>query len=175
MRAGTAVVGSSSSGSALAASGVGGTVGFPPTTAIVAGVAALGGGVALAGGGGGGGGGNGPSIDLTGDWKGTWSDSAGNTGEATFSLTQSGSNITGTVSVTGDDCLTRGNVTGNVSGSTTNLSIQSGAETVTLNGAYNNAAKSLTGRWSYTASSLGCTGDTGDYVAALTGGADVSW
>ncbi len=182
--AGTAVVGASSTGSTVATAGVVGTVGVTPTTAIVAGVAALGGGVALAGGGGGGGGGsNGPPnqptdlANLTGDWRGPWTDATGASGEATLSLTQSGSSINGTVSVTGDDCLSAGNVTGNVSGNRANLSIRSGGETVTLNGTYDNSAKTLNGTWDYTASaSPSCAGGTGSFSTTLTtGGADINW
>jgi tetratricopeptide (TPR) repeat protein len=174
--AGTAVAVSTGTGSMVAVSAAADTVGFPPMTGIVAGVAAVGGGLALAGGGGGGGSSpSGEPIDLSGDWKGTWSNATGNRAEMAFSLTQSGSRVNGTVSVAGEGCLTTGTIAGNVSGDTANLSIHSGAETVTLNGTYDRAAESLTGRWNFTASSMGCTGDAGDYAATLTGGAEVSW
>ena len=178
--AGTAVAGTTTTaGPSVAVTGTSGTVGFPPMTAIIGGVAAVGGGLALAGGGGGGGGGGGteqPPANLTGDWRGPWTDSGGATGEATLSLTQTGNTVSGTVSVTSDDCLTTGNVSGTVTRNSANLSIQSGAETVSLNGTYDDAAKTLTGRWNYTASSsVDCAGDTGDFLATLTGGADVSW
>ena len=174
----SAVAGSSTAGSSVAATGTSGTVGFPPMTAIVGGVAVVGGGLALAGGGGGGGGSPEPTpnADLTGEWHGPWTDSEGTSGEALFSLTQTGNAVSGTVSVTGDDCLTTGTVSGTVSGNSANLSVQSGAETVTLDGTYDNAAKTLTGRWNYTASSsVDCAGDTGDYLATLTGGANIDW
>ncbi len=174
--AGSAVAGSSTAGSSVAATGTSGsTVGFPPMTAIVGGVAVVGGGLALAGGGGGGGGSEPPSnANLTGEWRGSWTDATG-TGEASFSLTQTGDAVSGTVSVTGDDCLTTGNVSGTVSGNTVNLSIQSDAEIVSLNGTYDDSAKTLAGRWNYTASSSECAGDTGDYLATLTGSANVDW
>lgn len=180
--AGTAVVGTSSgTGSAIAVTSASGGVGFPPVTAIVVGVAAVGGGVALAGGGGGGGG-DGPTTqpaattDLTGDWSGTWVDAAGASGAATFSLTQTGNAVSGAVSITGDDCLTAGDISGNVSGNTANLTIRSGAETVALNASSDNTAKTMTGTWNYTASSAGCAGETGNFSSALTtGGADISF
>jgi hypothetical protein len=132
--------------------------------------------VALAGGGGGGGGGSkSPSnANLNGNWRGPWTDAAG-TGEVRFSLTQTGDALSGTFSLTGNDCLTAGSVSGNISVNSVNLSIQSGAETVSLDGAYDNSAKTLTGRWNFTASSLGCTGNTGDYSATITGDAEIEW
>jgi hypothetical protein len=147
-------------------------------TGVVAGVAVVGGGAALAGGGGGGGGGDGDEdeqADLTGDWSGTWTNADGDSGQAIFSLTQTDTSITGTVSVTGDDCLTTGSVTGNISGENVNLSIQSGAETVTLDATADTSAKTLSGDWNYAASSLGCEGETGSFRADLTGSADISW
>lgn len=179
--AGTAVAGTSSgTGTAIAATSAAGGVGFPPATAIAVGVAAVGGGVALAGGGGGGGDGPAPpppvSTNLTGDWSGTWVDDTGASGSATFSLTQTGNTVNGTVSITGDDCLTAGNISGNVSGNTANLTIRSGAETVALSASSDNTAKTMTGTWNYTASSAGCAGETGDFSSSLTtGGADISW
>jgi Tfp pilus assembly protein PilF len=176
--AGTAVAGSASTdGSTAAVTEKSGKVGFPPMIAIIAGAAAVSGGVALAAGGGGSSGGGSESktnANLTGNWRGPWTGAAG-TGEVTFSLTQTGDAVSGTASVTGMDCLTAGSVSGNVSGNNANLSIQSGGETVSLNSAYDNSAKTLTGRWNFTASALGCTGDTGDYSATVTGDADVGW
>jgi TolB-like protein len=167
--AGTAVVGTSTGDPAK-------TVRFSPLTKIIAGAAAVSGGVLLAGGGGGGGGGSESKKDtnLTGNWQGPWTDASG-TGEVRFSLTQTGDAVSGTVSITGNDCLTTGSVSGNVSGDSANLSIQSGGETVSINGTYDNSAKTLTGEWNFTASSLDCAGDTGDYSATLTGDADVDW
>ena len=90
--AGSAVAGTSTAGTSVAATGTSSTVGFPPLTAIVGGVAGVGGGLALAGGGGGGGGSPEPTpnADLTGEWHGPWTDSEGTSGEALFSLTQTG-------------------------------------------------------------------------------------
>ena len=150
-------------------------------TTVLAGVAVVGGGVALAGGGGGGGGGDpGPTpqaaLNLTGDWRGTWTDAAGAGGEATLSLTQTDEAVSGTVTVAGDDCLTTGNITGSISGSTVNLSVQSGAEIVNLNATTDNVAKSMGGTWNFTASTLGCTGDSGSFSTTLTTGpVNVNW
>jgi hypothetical protein len=159
-------------------------VGITPVTGAVAGVAVIGGGAALAGGGGGGGSSDttpsdttpAEGTDLTGDWSGAWIDDGGDSGQAIFSLTQTDTSVTGTVTVTGDDCLTTGSVTGTISGNSANLSIQSGAESVTLNATADTAANTLTGTWNYTASSSGCEGQTGNFTVDLTtGSADISW
>jgi tetratricopeptide (TPR) repeat protein len=183
--AGTSVVGASSgTGSTIAASAAAGGVGFAPVTAIAVGVAAVGGGVALAGGGGGGGDGGGDSpspitpaaMDLTGDWSGTWVDADGASGSATFSLTQTGNTVNGTVSIIGDECMTAGDISGNVSGNTVDFTIRSGAETVALSASSDNTAKTMTGTWNYTASSAGCADESGNFSSSLTtGGADISW
>jgi hypothetical protein len=157
-------------------------VGITPVTGVVAGVAVVGGGAALAGGGGGGGGDGtsepapAESANLTGDWSGTWTNADGDSGQAIFSLTQTDTSVTGTVSVTGDDCLTTGSVTGTISGNSANLSIQSGAESVTLNATADTSANTLSGDWNYAASSLGCEGETGNFTADLTtGSAEIRW
>jgi tetratricopeptide (TPR) repeat protein len=178
---GAATVGTSTAGTtATAGSIAASTMGLPPMATVAGGAVLIGGGVALAGGGGGGGGGNGPTpadqADLNGDWTGSWIGSGGDAGQATFSLTQTGDAVTGTVSVTGGDCLSRGDVTGNVSGNRANLSIQSGAETVAIDATADNSADTLTGTWSYSSSALGCADDTGNFSVDLTtGGADVRW
>jgi hypothetical protein len=180
--AGTAVAGTSTAGTATAASATAATVGITPVTGVVAGVAVVGGGAALAGGGGGGSSDPPPpdppptDADLTGDWSGTWTNAGGDSGLATFSLTQTDTAITGTVSVTGDDCLTTGNVSGTISGNSATLTIQSGAESVTLIATADTSTNTLTGDWNYAASSLGCEGETGNFTADLTtGSAEIRW
>jgi tetratricopeptide (TPR) repeat protein len=180
--AGSAVA-KSTAGSAATASGGStgaGALGLSPTALTVAGVAAVGGALALSGGGGGGGGeekSSPPPEDLSGIWRGTWTDNTdGTSGEATFTLAQTGSALSGTVSVAGDTCLPQGNVSGTVSGNSVNLTIQSSAESVTLSATYNATAKTLTGTWNYSASaSTDCMGDIGSFTGTLTGGADITW
>jgi TolB-like protein len=180
--AGTAIAGTSTAGTAATASSVAaGAVGFPPMTTVLGGVALVGGGVALAGGGGGGGS-DGPANqpadqgDLNGDWRGIWTDATGASGEAAFSLTQTGNAVSGTISLSGGDCLATGDVSGNVSGNQAALSIQSGQETVAMNVTVDNAANTLAGTWNYSSSALGCTGEAGNLTADLTtGDADIGW
>jgi tetratricopeptide (TPR) repeat protein len=184
--AGTAVAGSTAGTAATASTVSAGTgvLGLSPTALTVAGVAAAGG-VALAAGGGGGGGGGGDTpqggqsvpVDLNGTWRGTWTDNTdGTSGEAIFTLTQASSAVSGTVSVPGDTCMPQGNVSGTVSGTSVQLTIQSGAESVTFNATVDSSAKTLAGTWNYAASaSADCLGDTGSFSGTLTGGADVTW
>ncbi|MGD9214702.1 MAG: tetratricopeptide repeat protein [Desulfobacteraceae bacterium] len=172
----SAVAGSAGAGRSTADPGEAESVGYPSVTTIIAGVAVVGGGVALAGGGGGGGGSSEQtsSTDLTGEWRGSWTDDT-DTGEANFSLTQTGDAVSGSVTITGNDCLTKGSLTGTVSGTSATLSIQSDAETVSLSGTYDDSAKTLTGSWNFTASSSGCSDDTGEYAVTLTGDKNVDW
>ena len=132
--------------------------------------------------GGGSGGGDGPGeepppeVDISGDWSGAWTDAGGgDSGEATFFLTQTGTSVSGTVSVIGDECLSTGNVTGTVSGDSADMTIQSGAETVVLNVTIDGST--MSGTWDYTASgSPECAGATGRFSTTLTtGGAQIRW
>lgn len=176
--AGTAVSGTSAGGAAGAASAGTSAAGFTPTTAIVAGAAAVGGGLALAGGGGGGGNDTPEDVtDLSGDWRGAWTDNTnGTSSEAVFSLTQTGTSISGTVTLTGNDCLSQGNLNGSISGTNVNLTITSGSESIALNAVVDTAAKTLNGTWNFTASaSEDCSGDSGNFSATLTGGGDIHW
>jgi tetratricopeptide (TPR) repeat protein len=184
--AGTAVASTSASGSAIAATSATGGVGFPPMTAIAAGVAAVGGGIALAGGGGGSDGGSDggidsggtppPPVNLTGDWKGTWEDALGAGGDATFSLTHRNDTVSGTVSISGNPCLTTGDISGRVSGTSAELTIQSAGETILLDAEAGATAKTLNGFWNFSASGVGCAGDSGTFSTSLTtGSADIQW
>lgn len=169
--AGTAVAGSTVTTVASSA------IGISPTTAIASGVAVVGGGIALAGGGGGDGKDPGPvpaaTLSLSGNWRGTWDAQ----GEATFSMTQSEDNVNGTVTLTGDACMTTGNISGNVAGNTANLVIDSGAERVTLDATIRSSSKTMSGTLNYTASGIiACAGKSGNFsVTLITGGADIDW
>ncbi len=179
--AGSAVAGTSASASTVAASTAAGTVGFSPTTMIIAGVAVAGGGAALAGGGGGGGESSSTQpasvTDLTGEWRGTWTDNAnGSSSAAVFTLVQTGTSVSGTVSLTDEQCLSQGDVNGTVSGKSANLTVTSDAEVVALNAAIDSSAKTLTGTWNYTGSAReNCAGGTGTFSATMPGGADIHW
>lgn len=174
--AGTAVASTSTTSTAAASSVAAGTVGISPTTAIIGGTVLAGGAAAAGGGGGGDGGGGGTPQSLSGDWVGTWADSTGESGEVTLNLTQTGDAVTGTVAIPGDPCLPTGDVFGTVSGNIVALTIQSGAEIVTINdGSVDYTANTFTGTWNYTASGLPDCIDTGNFSASQTGGAVIRW
>jgi tetratricopeptide (TPR) repeat protein len=180
--AGTAVATSAAGSGASTASASAGVMGLSTTT-LTAGGAAVVGVVALAGAGGGSSGsGDAPPpsqpasvTDLSGTWRGTWTGQDG-IGEATLTLTQTGTAVNGTASITGDQCLSSGTVTGTVSGTDVSMTIQSGSETVSVNAAADTTAMTMNGSWNYVASvSPDCAGDTGTFACTLTGGADIHW
>jgi len=72
--------------------------------------------------------------------------------------------------------MPQGNVSGNVSGNSVNLTIQSGAESVTFSATVDSSAKTLVGTWNYaTSASTDCAGDTGNFSGTQTGDADITW
>jgi hypothetical protein len=60
------------------------------------------------------------AAGLSGTWTGTWANSVPDhsTGAFTVVWTQSGANLSGTITITGTPCLTGGSITGTVGGST---------------------------------------------------------
>jgi hypothetical protein len=173
--AGTAVAGSAVTGTAAGTAAAGG-IGLGTTAAVVGGVAVVGGGVALVAAGGSSGGGGGkttpPSVaNITGDWRGTWNDAGGTSGEISLSLEQSKASVSGSALLTGSECISNGTVSGNVSGNNVTLTIDAGTEQATFTATFNQNA--LTGELKYTEGA--CKGDTANVETTLTGGADVSW
>ncbi len=138
---------------------------------IIAGALAVGLVAAAAAGGGGGGGDDGGQTtasqphNLAGTWKGTWE-----SGDFKLNLSQNGTSLEGTLSLTGSECLSSANVSGGVSGDTINLTIDSG--TGSFQAAYNDRTYTMNGLLDF--SSNGCTLKT-TVLTTLTGGADVSW
>lgn len=166
------VSGASSGGlpSAAAGSAVAGGAGISTTTAIVAGAAAAGGAAALAGGGGGGGGDGGTdNVDISGDWRGTWNDGSGGSGAINLNLSQSGTSVGGSATVTGSDCLSSGDVSGSVAGDQARLTIVSGTEQAALALTYQDSG--LYGILTY--GSGNCSEAT--VSLNLTGGAIIRW
>jgi hypothetical protein len=74
-------------------------------------------------------------VDLTGRWRGSWRSSFIGSGSLDVTLTQSGTTVTGTVTVGGSDLISSGTVRGTVSGSTVTLgSVFASAVTVDYRG-----------------------------------------
>ena len=75
-------------------------------------------------------------LGLGGQWSGTWTDTSPDTSGGTFALTwtQTGNNLSGTITVAGAPCLTAGNVTGTINGSAISFGAVSGQVTITYTG-----------------------------------------
>jgi len=113
----------------------------------------------------GGGSGN-SSQTVSGNWQFTSTSMAffGNGTSGTATLTQNGSSVSGTVTLTGTPCATSGSLSGTVSGSTFNFTLQEGSQSVSFVGQLNSVFTEATG--TYTAPAGGCTnGDQGTWTA----------
>lgn len=116
------------------------------------------------GGGGGGGddGGGGTPINLTGNWSGSWTSFLGKGGAVNITFTQSGTELSGTVSVTGSDCFTAGTVSGTISATDVLIGIAfPGGQQVNYNGVVNTDGTSMNGN--YVVSGGFCSGDYGSW------------
>jgi hypothetical protein len=102
-----------------------------------------------------------PSLNLTGTWSGTASDSSGS-GQMTWQLTQSNSTVSGTATIDANGTGGRGSVTGTLSGSSLQFTLTFPAGSfdapyaacaTTVSGTSNASATVLSG--TYTGSSTG--------------------
>ncbi len=107
-----------------------------------------------------------PIIDLTGNWSGTWASSRGSTGGVDAQISQSGSSLTGMVTVTGSPagCFTSGSISGNVSGQQVNFSgtVSGGGQQINFSGTISGQGTIISG--TYSVSGGLCNGDTGSFV-----------
>jgi hypothetical protein len=73
---------------------------------------------------------------LTGAWRGTWSNTSPQTAVGTFVLTwaQQGNLVFGAIGVTGSNCITAGNVTGNLDGSKISFGAVEGGTSIQYEG-----------------------------------------
>ncbi len=111
-------------------------------------------------------------VNLTGVWIGTWSDSVANSGDLTFTLTQTDTYVSGTVTITGPTCISTGTVSGTITGSDAALVIDSGAAgTASYNATCTQT--SMNGTLVFTSGT--CNGTTGDFSASITGSAVIGW
>ena len=171
-------VSSSAAGSAVVASA--GGISLGTTAAIVGGAALVGGGAAALGGGSSGDDPPKPPPpspdvpDVAGDWRGTWTDSEGNSGEIVLSIVQSETSLSGTASVDGSECMSNGNISGSVgTDNRLNLSITSGTNRASFSAVYDVNTNGIEGNFNF--ESGACAGDTGNFSMTQPGGADVDW
>jgi len=91
-----------------------------------------------------------PSVEVTnlaGDWQGTWSASLGARGNLTANFSQSGTAISGSISLA-NWCFSSGVLSGTISGNQVNLNLTFGAgQKVSFNGATNLQGAALTGQY----------------------------
>jgi hypothetical protein len=96
---------------------------------------------------------------LTGSWKGTWVNESPQTAVGTFTLSwaQQGTNLFGAIGVVGSTCLSGGNVTGSVNGSSLSFGAVEGNNMInytgtysgnTMSGTYISACGNSKGTWS---------------------------
>ena len=104
------------------------------------------------------------TVDITGTWSGSWASSNGiNNGNISAVLTQSGTSVIGTLSITGSPCISNGSVSGTVSGNNVSFGIISGSDTVEYNATY--TSTSMSGTYSVTTGA--CAGDTGTFSLSV--------
>jgi hypothetical protein len=169
------VSGLSASGTSSAAAGsaVVGGAGIGTTATIAAGAVVVAGGAAAINPGGDDGNNGNDELNLTGIWIGTWTDSIENSGDLTLTLTQTGTSVTGTVTINGSPCISTGTVSGDITGSDVALVIVSGVDIVTYNATCTSTLM-YNGTLEFTAGD--CDDVTGDFSADLTtGSGEISW
>lgn len=97
--------------------------------------------------------------DLSGTWSGTWANQTpdDSTGSFTLTWTQTGSQLSGSITITGTPCLTGGAITGSTDGQTISFGAVSGEVTVaydgtvagsTMSGSYGTECGDARGTWS---------------------------
>ena len=95
---------------------------------------------------------------LTGAWRGTWSNTSPQTAVGTFVLTwaQQGNLVFGAIGVTGSNCISAGNVTGNLDGSKISFGAVEGGTSILyegvvsgtiMTGTYRSDCGNSTGTW----------------------------
>lgn len=108
--------------------------------------------------------GGGTTLNLAGNWQAT---TRSNFGFSTFlagTLSQSGNQISGTLTISGSPCAVSGALAGTVSGTSVNLSLNEGGQSVTIAATASADGNSMTG--TYQAPLGGCTnGDSGTFSA----------
>src|ERR1700690_2235348 len=106
----------------------------------------------------GGGGGSSPSatvLNLAGNWQASTSSKLGYNTFLSGTLTQTGNQISGNMSISGSPCALSGMLSGTVSGLGVALSLLEGSQSVSLTGTAAPDGNSMTG--TYQAPSGGCT------------------
>jgi len=109
-----------------------------------------------------------PGASLTGTWQITGKSTAfGLTFTGTGTVQQTGSSVTGQITLSGSPCASTAALSGGIFGTTVTVQLLEGSQTVNFTGAANSGLTSISG--TYTAPSGGCTnGDYGTWTATIT-------
>jgi hypothetical protein len=104
------------------------------------------------------------AVGLAGDWSGTWQDTSPDDSTGTFSLTwtQSGSGLSGTISVGGTPCIGDGTVTGTLNGSSITFGAVSGQIQISYTGSVSSDMQTMQGTYS---APEACGNATGNWTA----------
>ena len=104
-----------------------------------------------------------PSVNLSGMWKGTWaSNQSPRGGNVEAVISQSGTSLSGTATVTGSPCFTSGSVSGAVSGNNVTFGVLfSGGQQALFSGTVGSGGTIISG--TYAVSGGLCNGDTGSF------------
>ncbi len=106
-------------------------------------------------------------LNLGGFWQTSTISALGYDTFLAGNLTQTGSRISGTLTIYGSPCATSGTLTGTISGSTVTMSLTEGLQIASLTGTATSDGNSITG--TYQTPSGGCTnGDSGTFTATRT-------
>lgn len=106
-----------------------------------------------------------PTVNVTGNWSGSWNSGNGIDGGAvSLALTQNGSDFSGTITISGSPCFSAGNISGTVSGNNiTSGAVFTGSLRVDFDGTV--VGNDING--SYAVINGGaCTGDSGTWMAS---------
>jgi hypothetical protein len=103
------------------------------------------------------------SVDVDGTWNATWTSRSGQIGHGTMQLTQSGTTVTGSITVEGSPCVVNADVNGSLDGDALSGTMTFGGGHASFDTTV--AATAMSG--TYDAVSAGaCTGDTGTLSAS---------
>ncbi|MGD9209516.1 MAG: CsgG/HfaB family protein [Desulfobacteraceae bacterium] len=173
--AGASTAGAGTGATATTAA-AGGGVGLGTTAAIAGGVVLAGGAAAMA---------VGAVEDATGDdddddpddndgqYRGTWTDTEGNSGTVTFNVVIDAASITGDANFNDNDCISNCSLNGSFNGTQVNLDVSSSDVSGTMTGSMNQEAQSIEGTLEITSGQ--CTGTSLEITASRTGSANVAW
>ncbi|HEY7020928.1 MAG TPA: hypothetical protein VH349_07410 [Ktedonobacterales bacterium] len=76
------------------------------------------------------------TLNLSGTWDGTWQNTTPDTATGTFTIiwTQTGSNLSGAISIKASTCISQASITGSISGDKISFGVVNGQAAITYDG-----------------------------------------